>query len=36
VLLSANGWDVDRALAVIEQWTEQYAKHPATQPRTGT
>ena len=35
VLLSANGWDVDRALAVIEQWTEQYAKHPATQPGAG-
>jgi hypothetical protein len=35
VLLSANGWDVDRALAVIDQWTEQYAKHPATQPGPG-
>ena len=35
VLLSAEGWNVDRALAVIEQWTEQYAKHPATQPRPG-
>jgi hypothetical protein len=35
VLLAANGWDVDRALAVIEQWTEQYAKHPATQPGHG-
>jgi hypothetical protein len=31
VLLAANGWDVDRALAVIQQWTDQYAKHPATQ-----
>jgi hypothetical protein len=35
VLLSANGWDVDRALKVIDQWTEQYAKHPATQPGPG-
>ena len=35
VLLSANGWNVDEALAVIEQWTEQYAKHPATQPGPG-
>ena len=36
VLLSANGWNVDEALAVIEQWTEQYAKHPATQPGAST
>jgi hypothetical protein len=35
VLLSANGWDVNRALAVIDQWTEQYAKHPASQPGPG-
>jgi hypothetical protein len=35
VLLSANGWDVPRAVKVIEQWTDQYAKHPATQPGPG-
>jgi hypothetical protein len=30
VLLSACGWDVDRAVKVVEQWTDRYAKHPAT------
>jgi hypothetical protein len=30
VLLSACGWDVDQAVKIIEQWQENYAKHPAT------
>jgi len=29
VLLSANGYDVDKALAVIDQWIGQYAKADA-------
>jgi hypothetical protein len=28
-LLAANGWDVERALKVIDGWTNAYARHPA-------
>jgi hypothetical protein len=33
VLMSANGYDVDKALAVIDQWIGQYAKADAEAPR---
>ena len=33
VLLSANGFNVDKALAVIDQWIGQYAKADAADKR---
>lgn len=33
VLLSANGFDVDKTLAVIDQWIGQYAKADAAAQR---